>query len=335
MFAAPFPSATRDLNARTDRAFFARHPERAGIPLGRNEPALVREWKAIREALARQSYARPPWTPPSVAAVGGACPPEDPFPAALRTPGRPCASGGRRCWPNEGWRDIADADMPCSNAARRNPATYDAILDYFNVAHPGNARYARTPKDTYCNIYVHDVTRAMGASIPHWVRDPAQTAHKPLGWRELGANATCDWLNAVGRPSGWLLVDGAMLDAVARLRAAPGGPLAVGLTPGVARAIARVAASAHPDPRLLRQDAYIAQQLANQGLPVVISWKASAGPGHVAMVRPETATAHGRVHVSGLFIPRSAQAGAENYESKPAAWIAMDRYRTRQLWVHD
>ena len=122
MFAATpagFPGV-RGLNARTDRAFMARHPERDGRPIRLDETALVREWRAIRAALAQQRASLPlPLSP--LPATGGTCAPEDPFRAALRTPGRPCASDGRKCWPNEGWRDIADADMPCSSEARRSP----------------------------------------------------------------------------------------------------------------------------------------------------------------------------------------------------------------------
>lgn len=334
MVAAP-PQAHRDLNLRTDRAFAARHPERIGRPIRLDETALVREWKALRATLAQPPAGLPLFMPQRTAA-SGACMPEDPFPAALRTPGRPCAGDGRKCWPNEGWRDIADPDMPCSDETRRSPATYAAILDYFNVAHPANARYARTPRDTFCNIYVHDVTRSMGASIPHWVRDPAQTSHKPLGRRELGANATCDWLNAVGRQSGWMLIDRALLDYIesahSRRQSLAPPP---GLTPGVASAAARIAAMPHADPRLLRQDTYVAQRFANLGLPVVISWKNPfPRPGHVAMVRPETATARGVMHSTGMFLPRTAQAGAENYQDQPAYWIAAKQYRMRQLWVH-
>jgi len=131
-------------------------------------------------------------------------------------------------------------------------------------------------------------------------------------------------------------IDRALLQFVDRSRLLRQGvPPPPGLSAAVANAAARIAATAHPDPRLLRLDGYLAQQFANLGLPVVISWKNPLPrPGHVAMVRPETGSARGVVHASGVFLPRSAQAGAENYQDKPAYWIASGRYLTRQLWVH-
>src|SRR6185503_20779706 len=50
--------------------------------------------------------------------------------------------------------------------------------DYFNVGNTTtveNPRYRRVPNGpTYCNIYVHDVTRALWSSIPHWVQARGQ-----------------------------------------------------------------------------------------------------------------------------------------------------------------
>lgn len=335
MMLAQAPSVS--VNARTNRAFFARHPERGGRPILRDEPGLVREWFAIRAQLAREAPSEPQYINAAMAPGSTPCRVEDPFPPSLHKPGVPCAPDGRKCWPSEGWVDLVDADMPCNDETRRHPAAYAAILDYFNVAHPGNARYARTPKDTFCNIYVHDVTRAMRASIPHWIRDPAQTAHKPVGWRELGANATFDWINAVGRNAGWFPIDRAMIDWILRQQAAPQSlPFAGGVLPaGIATAGARIAAQPHPNAALLQQDAYVAQQFANQGLPTAITWKnPGQGAGHVGMVRPEHPSARGVVVSGGRFAPLSAQAGAENYESRPAMWISWRGFEKRQFWVH-
>ena len=186
--APPTPRVTA--NAQTNRIFFARHPERRGRPISPAEPQLVREWLAIRESL-RQAPpigaavpAMAERSSPALAVGMSSCPIEDPFPMSIHKPGSGCGPQGRKCWPAEGWVDIIDSDMPCNDESRRSPVAYVAVLDYFNVAHPGNARYAGTARDTFCNIYVHDVTRAMRASIPHWIRDPAQTGHKPIGWRE-------------------------------------------------------------------------------------------------------------------------------------------------------
>lgn len=337
------PVGAPNVNALTNRAFFARHPERRGRPIGRDEPHLVREWMAIRESLQQSppASAAVPAAPlrssPALAIGVSSCPVEDPFPMSIHKRGSACVPQGRKCWPNEGWVDIIDSDMPCNDESQRSPAAYIAVLDYFNVAHPANARYVRTARDTFCNIYVHDVTRAMRASIPHWIRDPAQTGHKPIGRRELNANATFDWINAMGRSVGWIPIDRAMIDWINRQQTLGQSiPFPQGVIPaGIAAAGARIAALPHPDPRLPQQDAYVSQHFANLGLPTVIVWKnPTGGPGHVAMVRPESAAARGIVHSSGLFTPLSAQAGAQNYDSRPATWIASQKYRSRQLWVH-
>jgi peptidoglycan hydrolase-like protein with peptidoglycan-binding domain len=94
-------------------------------------------------------------------------------------------------------RDIADDDMPWNDPSERKPENYIRVLDYFNVADPSNVRYTPSGANTYCNIYVHDVTRAMRTPIPHWnycwLPDPANPSG-PLreDWIELNANRTAD-----------------------------------------------------------------------------------------------------------------------------------------------
>jgi hypothetical protein len=48
----------RDPNTLTDRLFFARHPERAGKPLGAGEKSLAAEWLRIRNQIVRPALAR-------------------------------------------------------------------------------------------------------------------------------------------------------------------------------------------------------------------------------------------------------------------------------------
>ncbi len=85
----------------------------------------------------------------------------------------------------------------------RNAATYDNVINQFAVG--VNPRY--TPRDgtTFCNIFAWDVTRAMGAEIPHYVdpvtREP--TAQVPGAGRELDANGVNRWLNDLGPEHGW------------------------------------------------------------------------------------------------------------------------------------
>ncbi|MGQ9896466.1 MAG: peptidoglycan-binding protein, partial [Acidobacteriota bacterium] len=92
----------------------------------------------------------------------------------------------------------------------RTAETYNNVINQFAVAH--NPRYAIRDssgdgiKDTFCNIFVWDVTRAMGAEIPHWVdRRTGQptTVYNYSQSRELDANATMDWLRQHGAQHGW------------------------------------------------------------------------------------------------------------------------------------
>ncbi len=94
-----------------------------------------------------------------------------------------------------------------SNTATRNAGLYRKVINQFNVE--TNPRYAVNKKgrnDTYCNIFIWDVTSAMGAEIPHYV-DPV--TREPMyypstkGARELTANATYDWLATKGEKYGW------------------------------------------------------------------------------------------------------------------------------------
>jgi hypothetical protein len=66
-----------------------------------------------------------------------------------------------------------------------------------------NPRYRRDA-NTYCNIFVSDATRAMGAEVPHWVMpDGSPAAPGTKGAHELDANATVNWLDKHGAEYGW------------------------------------------------------------------------------------------------------------------------------------
>lgn len=95
-------------------------------------------------------------------------------------------------------RNVADpvyAQVSCCTICR-HPATYDEVIDQFEVE--SNPRY--TPRDTsgdggvdtHCDAFVHDVTRAMGCEVPNWWRG-----------RELSANGMIDWLLQTGLHFGW------------------------------------------------------------------------------------------------------------------------------------
>jgi len=93
-----------------------------------------------------------------------------------------------------------------SEPGERSPQSYDQVIDQFHV--DDNHRYRQRDfngdgtTDTFCNIYVSDVTRAMGAEVPHWVlADGSPTQGYPGD--ELTANATAQWLEEHGPTYGW------------------------------------------------------------------------------------------------------------------------------------
>ncbi|MBD2627780.1 peptidoglycan-binding domain-containing protein [Trichormus variabilis] len=96
--------------------------------------------------------------------------------------------------PGQRARYLQDADMPIvANSNNRSAEQIRQVIDYLNVADNSNKRYARTPTETYCNIFVRDVMRCLRAPLPHWV-----------GTREQGANEMHDWLSKPA--NNWLKV---------------------------------------------------------------------------------------------------------------------------------
>ncbi len=90
-----------------------------------------------------------------------------------------------------------------SRSTRRSPELYDAVIDQFRVE--VNQRYQRDAQgreETYCNIFVWDVTLAMGAEIPHWITHAGIPA-SPTRGLETSANAAIGWLYAAGNRYGW------------------------------------------------------------------------------------------------------------------------------------
>jgi hypothetical protein len=90
-----------------------------------------------------------------------------------------------------------------SRIADRDPGTYEAVIDQFHVE--SNPRYVRNRAgrgESYCNIFVWDVTRAMRAELPHWVDDDGEPAAVQCG-RETTANGVIEWLRAHGARFGW------------------------------------------------------------------------------------------------------------------------------------
>ncbi|HYF94408.1 MAG TPA: hypothetical protein VD969_19490 [Symbiobacteriaceae bacterium] len=92
-----------------------------------------------------------------------------------------------------------------STDSARSPARLQLIIRQFRVAQ--NYRYQRNRQgqdETYCNIFLWDVTRAMNAEIPHWVTADGEPAGPgQAGARELDANAVVLWLRQYGPAHGW------------------------------------------------------------------------------------------------------------------------------------
>ena len=116
---------------------------------------------------------------------------------------------GRVVLPTEVWRPATPAITSAEGA--RSPEAYRAVIDQFRVE---TAERYKPFRDgyTYCNIFVWDVTSAMGAEIPHYT-DPE--SGKPRyypdikGAQTLGAIATDEWLGNFGSRYGWQEVDAA------------------------------------------------------------------------------------------------------------------------------
>ena len=89
-----------------------------------------------------------------------------------------------------------------SQPGDRSRRRYDQVLNQFGVG--SNPRYRPRGGNTYCNIFVWDATRAMGAEIPHWVDRNGNAARVGAqGAWEMDANDTNRWLHNHGAANGW------------------------------------------------------------------------------------------------------------------------------------
>jgi hypothetical protein len=106
-----------------------------------------------------------------------------------------------------------------SRAGSRGPNVYYSIAQQFRVTEM--PRYVAQPPQTWCNIYAWDVTKAMGAEIPHWY-DKVSGVPMPVGkGSEMRANDMVTWLDQGN--GGWRQVPG----DTAKARAAVGYPTVV------------------------------------------------------------------------------------------------------------
>lgn len=341
----------KDENDLANAVFFHRHPELGGRKLERNQPGfdrLSKEWIQIRDTIVRPAL-RPSYPPVTPSSGNGNLPPNTPpVEGPLKGITGYRGPSGKKCWNKAKSADIVDSDAPWNKPGARSAANYMAVLDYLNPGEddskgtgntfnkPGeNPRYQQHKNDkggisTYCNIYVHDATRAMWANIPHWVRS-ARTGQ----WNELNANDTVTWIRQNGSAHGWFPVNKEMADWLLRQanrQWQAGNP---GYPSGLLKAGAAIAASPGISKDLLVQPAYLAQLFANAGLPSVALWQNNGGIGHVAMIRPEEAGKKGKLE-RGIFRPRSAQAGAKNFSSNYLVFQGESlRNGSVLFWVHE
>ena len=114
---------------------------------------------------------------------------------------------GQVTLPTEVWQPTSNAVT--SSVDDRSPGLYRSVINQFKVE--TSARY-RPFRDgyTYCNIFMWDVTRAMGAEVPHYT-DPAtgEPRYYPdiKGAASMGAIATDEWLRTHGETYGWREAD--------------------------------------------------------------------------------------------------------------------------------
>jgi hypothetical protein len=123
--------------------------------------------------------------------------------------------------PAEAWLDRPPwlpVDAPVrSTPAARSPARLLEVVAQFSVETTPRYRPVSTPRGptTWCNIFVWDATRALGAEIPHCVDEAGCSV--PVGeGRELTANRTLRWLETHGPATGWREVDAVGAVAAAR-----------------------------------------------------------------------------------------------------------------------
>jgi hypothetical protein len=102
-----------------------------------------------------------------------------------------------------------------SGPGDRRAPLLDLVIRQFQVA--VNPRYRQNQmgrSETYCNIFLWDVTRALSCEIPHWVIGDGEIS-SPGNGRELDANGVVAWLNRCGPRNGWTRTSAAEAHAAA------------------------------------------------------------------------------------------------------------------------
>lgn len=134
-----------------------------------------------------------------------------------------------------------------NHEGNRSAEAYNQVIDQFNVETHG--RYRKRNGNTYCNIFAWDVTRAMGAEIPHWLTYDNELYHmdNSISYkantafaRELNANSVYRYMEEHCADIGY-------------------------------KEVLPLEGQLH----------------ANEGKPVVVVWENDGGIGHVAVIRPD------------------------------------------------
>lgn len=121
-----------------------------------------------------------------------------------KTTGMPGITGtGEAVIPTEAWKPTTPAVI--NDEQNRSAENLREVIDQFNVETSERYRPYRNG-NTYCNIFVWDVTSAMGCEIPHYV-DSATGAPRTYpdiqGAYEMDAAEMERWLSTYGSEYGW------------------------------------------------------------------------------------------------------------------------------------
>ena len=119
----------------------------------------------------------------------------------------PGLSGSGAELPLEFWRPTTP--VVTSSEGNRNPELYNAVIRQFKVETAERYKPFRDG-NTYCNIFMWDVTCAMGAEIPHYTEpETGAPMYYPdvQGARSMTAVMIDEWLKTYGEAYGWRQVD--------------------------------------------------------------------------------------------------------------------------------
>jgi len=97
----------------------------------------------------------------------------------------------------------------CCAPGAREPQVLQQIISQFQVG--CNERYRKNQRgagETYCNIFLWDVSLALRCEIPHWAGPSGQPTRVGEG-QELDANSVIFWLREWGPRYGWVPAEAA------------------------------------------------------------------------------------------------------------------------------